>query len=67
MGASPVRIDRPLERQELAGDVVDDRLRLDLDELDAPKLRRVEGPPGHLEELVPLHRPSIEHLFDQRQ
>src|SRR5947209_17594442 len=67
MAASPVGVDRPVEGQELPGDVVDDGLRLDLDELDPTELGRVEGPPSHLEQLVAFHRCNLEHVFDRRQ
>ena len=46
MRASSIRVDRPVERQGAAGHAVDDRLRLGLDERDAPELRRVEGLPA---------------------
>ena len=36
MGASPVRVDGPVERQVSAGRI-DDRLGLDLDEFDPPE------------------------------
>src|SRR5436309_1193018 len=55
MTASPVRVDGPLEWEEVAGDVVDDGLGLDLDELDAAELGRVERPAGHLEQLLAFH------------
>ena len=55
MAASPVRVDRPLEWEEVSGDVVDDGLGLDLDELDAAELGRVERPAGHLEQLLAFH------------
>ena len=63
MTAPPVRIDRPLERQVVAGDVIDYRFRLDLDELDAAKRGRVEGPPTKLEELVPTHRRILARTY----
>jgi hypothetical protein len=46
--------------------VVDDRLRLDFDELDSPERRSVEGAPTELEELIASHGGSIEHMFDRR-
>jgi hypothetical protein len=65
MRAPPIRVDGPVEGEEVAGDVVDDRLRLDLDELDAAKLRRVEGASTKLEETVALHGScSVEHMFE---
>src|SRR5262245_22595934 len=63
----PVRIDRPAERQVVAWDVVDDRLALGLDELDAAELGRIEAPPRDLEELLWGHARTIEHMFDSRQ
>src|ERR1051325_625387 len=62
--AAAVRVDRPVERHRVARDLVDDRLRLDLDALDPAELGRVEGPPGDLEELLLRHRDRVEHVFD---
>src|SRR5919197_696318 len=64
MGASSIWIDRPIEREELSGDVVDHRFRFDLDELDPSELRGVEGPPADLEQGLPFHWSRIEHTFD---
>jgi hypothetical protein len=55
VAASAVRIDCPVERQVVAGDLVDDRLRFRLDELDAAEVRRVEGAAAKLEERLVLH------------
>ena len=55
MGAPSVRVDRPVEGKPAAGHAVDDRLRLDLDALDATELRRVERPAGDLEERLGGH------------
>jgi hypothetical protein len=52
MAASSVRIDRPVERQVVAGDVVDDRLGFRFDERDPAELRGVKGSAAELEELV---------------
>jgi hypothetical protein len=67
MGTSPIRVDRPVERQVVAGDVVDDGLRLGLDELDPAELRRIEGPSPELEECLAGHAPILEHMFDSRK
>src|ERR671936_695046 len=66
MAASPIRVDRVLERQVVARNLVDDRLALRLDELDPAELRGVERPSGDLEELFG-HRPRIEHMFESLQ
>ena len=66
MAASPIGVDRVLERQVVARDLIDDRLALRLDELDPAELRGVERPPGDLEELFG-HRPRIEHMFESLQ
>src|SRR5262245_4889019 len=55
MGATSIRIDRPLEREEVARDAVDDRLRFDLDALDPTELWRVERSSRDLEELLAGH------------
>jgi len=47
--APSIRVDRPVEGEIASRDVVDDRLGLDLDELDPPEVRSVEGPPAQLE------------------
>ena len=65
MAASAIWIDRPVERQVVAGDVIDDRLRFDLDELDAAELGCVEGPSADLEQGLALHPDMIEHTFEQ--
>ena len=62
MRTPPVHVDRPLEGQVITGDVVDDRLRLDLDELDALEMGRVEGAPTKLEELLSAHPGSIANV-----
>src|SRR5216110_2022578 len=59
MTASSIRIDRPVEREELPGNVVDDRFRFYLDELDTLELRGVEGPPADLEQGLPFHGSRI--------
>jgi hypothetical protein len=65
--ATSVGVDRPVEWQVVAGDVVDDRLRLDLDEFDPAEVRGIEGPTTELEELAVLHPGSvIEHMFDSQ-
>jgi hypothetical protein len=69
VAAPPVGVDRPVERQVAARDVVDDRLGLDLDELDAAEVRRVEGAPAQLEQPLAArsrlsHPRIIEHVFD---
>jgi len=51
MEASPIWVDRPAEREEVAGDAVDDGLGLGLDELDtrnsgASNLRRATTKSG---------------------
>ena len=55
MRATSVGIDGPVERQVAARHVIDDRLGLDLDELDAPEMRGIEGPSAKLEESVAAH------------
>jgi hypothetical protein len=69
MRAPAVRVDRPRERQRSPGHVVDDRLRLSLDELDAPKLGSVGADAPKLEELlIQGHgRDRIEHTFEHAQ
>jgi hypothetical protein len=48
--------------------VVDDRLRLDLDELDPAELGRVERRPAEFEETVAFHVAcTLEHMFERRQ
>ena len=64
MAASPVGVDRVVERQVVAGDVVDDRLGLDLDELDAPEVRGIEGASPQFEKAISCHPATIEHMFD---
>src|SRR5687768_14706096 len=55
MAAPPIWVDRPIERQVVARDAVDDRLRLDLDEFESAESRRVETGPGQFEELLFTH------------
>src|SRR3990170_4875126 len=57
--ATSVGVDRPVEWEVVAGDVVDDRLGLDLDEFDPAEVRGVEDPPTQLEEPAVLHPRSI--------
>jgi len=58
MRAASVGIDRPVEREVGPGDVIDDRLGLDLDELDAPEVRGIESAAAKLEQLLTLHSPQ---------
>jgi hypothetical protein len=66
MTASPVRIDGPGEGHRVARHVVDDRLGLDFDELDAPEFGGVHLGPAELEKPIVFHGrvdPTIEHTF----
>ncbi len=62
MTAAPVGVDRVVERKRIAGDVIDDRSRLDLDELDAAERGSVESAATELEELVGAHLWSIANV-----
>lgn len=62
MGASSVWVDRPVEGEEVAGDLVDDGFRFGLDELDAAEVRRVERPSPKLEDLVTAHPDIVSNV-----
>ena len=64
MTATPIRVDRPVEREVVPGHVVDDRLALGLDELHPPELGRVEPSSRDLEQGLGGHPRTIEHTFD---
>ena len=62
MTATSIRVQRPVEREVVARDLVEDGLRFGLYEFDAAEMRGVERPAPELEELARLHPGSIPNV-----